>query len=31
MKKISVVVPCYNAVKYLDKCIASLLQHKIGM
>lgn len=31
MKKISVVVPCYNAVKYLDKCIISLLQQTIGI
>lgn len=30
MKKVSVVVPCYNAAKYLDKCIGQLLNQTIG-
>lgn len=29
-KKISVVVPCYNVAKYLDKCVESLLQQTFG-
>lgn len=31
MKKISVVVPCYNAAEYLDKCIQYLLNQTIGL
>lgn len=31
MKKVSVVVPCYNAAEYLDKCINQLLCQTIGM
>lgn len=31
MKKVSVVVPCYNASYYLDKCITHLLQQTIGI
>lgn len=31
MKKISVVVPCYNASGYLEKCIEHLLQQTIGI
>ncbi len=30
MKKVSVVVPCYNTAKYLDKCIEQLLCQTIG-
>ncbi len=31
MKKVSVVVPCYNATDYLDKCIGQLLHQTIGI
>lgn len=31
MKKISVVVPCYNSKKYLAECLESLEQQTIGM
>lgn len=31
MKKISAVVPCYNAADYLDKCIGQLLHQTIGI
>ncbi len=31
MKKVSVVVPCYNAGMYLDKCIGQLLRQTIGV
>lgn len=31
MKTVSVVVPCYNAVQYLDKCITYLLNQTIGI
>lgn len=30
-KKVSAVVPCYNAAKYLDKCITQLLHQTIGI
>lgn len=30
MKAVSVVVPCYNAAQYLDKCIRYLLNQTIG-
>lgn len=30
-KKVSVVVPCYNASQYLDKCITQLLHQTIGL
>ena len=30
MKTVSVVVPCYNAAQYLDKCIRYLLNQTIG-
>lgn len=31
MKKVSVVVPCYNAAEYLNKCIDYLLRQTIGI
>lgn len=31
MKKVSVIVPCYNAAEYLDKCIGYLLRQTIGI
>lgn len=31
MKKVSVVVPCYNAAVYLDKCMEYLLKQTIGI
>lgn len=31
MKKVSVVVPCYNASYYLDKCIQHLVNQSIGI
>lgn len=31
MKKVSVVVPCYNAAKYLRKCVEYLLHQTIGI
>ena len=31
MKKVSVVVPCYNAAKYLNKCVEQLLRQTIGI
>lgn len=31
IKKVSVVVPCYNAAEYLDKCISQLLCQTIGV
>ena len=31
MKKISVIVPCYNSVKWLPKCFMSLVEQSIGI
>lgn len=31
MKKVSIVVPCYNAAVYLDRCIESLVNQTIGI
>lgn len=31
MKKVSIVVPCYNAAKYLRKCVTQLLHQTIGI
>ena len=30
MKKISVIIPCYNAEEYIDQCILSLIHQTIG-
>lgn len=31
MKKISVIIPCYNAEQYIDQCIKSLVNQTIGI
>lgn len=31
MKKVSVIVPCYNAVRYIDECLSSLVNQTIGI
>ena len=31
MKKISVVIPCYNATEYLDRCMEHILKQTIGL
>lgn len=30
MKKVSVIVPCYNVANYIDKCMEHLLNQTIG-
>lgn len=31
MKKISVIIPCYNAVNYLDSSVSCLVNQSIGI
>lgn len=31
MKKISIIIPCYNVEDYIDRCINSLIQQTIGI
>lgn len=31
MKKISIIIPCYNVEKYIDRCIDSLVSQTIGI
>lgn len=31
MKKVSIVVPCYNVAKYLDRCVESLVRQTAGI
>lgn len=31
MKKVSVIVPCYNVEKYIDRCVESLVKQSIGI
>lgn len=31
MKKISVIIPCYNAASYIDRCIGSIAAQKTGI
>lgn len=31
MKKVSIVVPCYNVAMYIDRCVESLVNQTIGM
>lgn len=31
MQKISVIIPCYNAVLYIDRCLSSIAAQTIGM
>ena len=30
MKKLSVIIPCYNAVPYIDRCLTSVMEQTIG-
>lgn len=31
MKKISVIIPCYNVASYIDKCMTSITSQTIGV
>ena len=31
MKKISVIIPCYNVEAYIDKCVESLINQTFGI
>ncbi len=31
MKKISIIIPCYNVEKYIDRCVRSLVNQTIGI
>lgn len=31
MKKISIIIPCYNVEKYIDRCVESLVSQTIGI
>ena len=31
MKEISVIIPCYNVEKYIDECVASLVNQTVGI
>lgn len=31
MKKISVIIPCYNVIRWIDRCLTSIFRQTIGM
>lgn len=31
MKKVSIIIPCYNAERYIDRCVLSLVNQTIGI
>ncbi len=31
MKKISIIIPCYNVEKYIDRCLTSVIDQSIGL
>lgn len=31
MKKISVIIPCYNVSAYIDRCMTSIVSQTMGM
>lgn len=31
MRKISIIIPCYNVSRYLDRCLDSIVMQSIGM
>lgn len=31
MKKISVIIPCYNVVRWIDRCMTSIVRQTVGM